>query len=413
MIIKNDNKYVKAGLTAFITTLALLICFFVLYHLKGIAQAFNSVVRILMPFLYGGVIAYLLTPFCRRMEQWLKKALPPKFSKLADGLAVALSLLLAMVIITVVILIVIPQVWQSVAALANVLPDQLKSAYEKLYAKLDNMPKVQAWIQDVANQTIAKLEAWSKTDLLPTATTVLSNMASYLSNIFVLFKDVILGIVISVYLLATRRKFAAQCRMLLRGVFSPRWVQLIENEVRYMDRMFNGFFMGKLLDSAVIGLLCFIGCLILRLPSAPLISMIVGITNIIPMFGPFIGAVPCALLLLLENPMHSLIFVIFIVILQQLDGNLIGPSILGNSTGLSGFWVTFAIILFGGFWGLTGMVVGIPLFAVLYDGARRLLYRSLRQRGHQDMIADYNASFHPEKGKAVAPLKRKKRAGKK
>ncbi len=403
MKLNSNSHYFKWGLTAFLTTLALLVCFFILYHLMDLLTGLRSVMRILHPFLYGGILAYLLTPFCRRAEGWLDKLTRGKNNKLASGLAVALSLILGLVIMTLLFLIVIPQVWQSVVSLVNVLPGQIKDAYDKLYAQLDELPEVQAWIKDVSEQTIAKLETWSKTDLLPTATSIVANIAGYLSNIFVLFKDVLVGMVISVYLLATRGKFTAQSKMLLRGVLKPRWVDLVENEVRYIDRMFNGFFMAKLLDSVVIGGLCFIGCLVLGLPSAPLISVIVAVTNIIPMFGPFIGAIPCTLLLLLENPMHALSFVIFTVILQQLDGNVIGPRIMGNSTGLSGFWVTFAIILFGGFWGVSGMLIGVPLLAVLYDGARRLIYRSLRLRGKEDMITDYNQTFHPEK--VVKPIR--------
>ena len=407
MKLNSNSHYFKWGLTAFLTTLALLVCFFILYHLMDLLTGLRSVMRILQPFLYGGILAYLLTPFCRRTEGWLDKLTRGKNKKLTSGLAVALSLILGLVIMTLLFLIVIPQVWQSVVSLVNVLPGQIKDAYDKLYAQLDELPEVQAWIKDVSEQTIAKLETWSKTDLLPTATSIVANIAGYLSNIFVLFKDVLVGMVISVYLLATRGKFTAQSKMLLRGVLKPRWVDLVENEVRYIDRMFNGFFMAKLLDSAVIGVLCFIGCLVLGLPSAPLISVIVAVTNIIPMFGPFIGAIPCTLLLLLENPMHALSFVIFTVILQQLDGNVIGPRIMGNSTGLSGFWVTFAIILFGGFWGVSGMLIGVPLLAVLYDGARRLIYRSLRLRGKEDMITDYNQTFHPEK--VVKPIRLPKR----
>ena len=404
MKLQGNDKYVKAGVTVFLTVLALIVCYFILLRIDALSGIFHKIIRILKSFLYGGVLAYLLTPVCRRLERLLDRLFRGKNKKLSAGLAVAVSLLLGIVVMGLIIMIVIPQVWDSIVSLANVLPGQLKDAYEKLYAKLEDVPDVQNWVKDVSEQTIARLETWSKTDLLPTATTLLGDIASYMSNIFVVFKDALLGIVISVYLLATRRKFTAQGKLLLRGIFSPVWVDRIEGEVRYIDRMFNGFFMGKLVDSALIGILCFIGCLALRLPSAPLISVIVGITNIIPMFGPFIGAVPCTLLLLLENPIHALTFVIFLVILQQLDGNLIGPRIMGNTTGLSGFWVTFAIVLFGGIWGLTGMLVGVPLLAVLYDLIRRLVYRSLRKRDQEQMIIAYNADFHPDPAAAQKRL---------
>ena len=397
MKLNRDDKYVRTGITVFFTALACMICFFILYNIPAIAKGIGYLLGVLQPFIYGGVIAYLLAPLCRRLEKALKGTLGEKRASLANGLAVAVSFLAGALVLALLTIIVIPRVWESVVSLVNVLPGQIKSAYQKLYAMLDHLPDVQAWVKDVSEQTIARLESWSKTDLLPTATSLLSNVAAYMSNTFVMIKDVLLGLVIAVYLLASRRRLSAQIKMLLRGALPIKWVEWIYKEMHYVDRMFNGFFMAKLLDSALVGILCFIGCLILGLPSAPLLSVIIGVTNIIPMFGPFIGAIPCTLLLLLENPMHALIFVIFVVVLMQLDGNVLGPRIMGNSTGLSGFWVTVAIVVFGGIWGVTGMLVGVPLMAVLYDAARRLIYRGLSRRGSEEMITEYNAAFHPPK----------------
>ena len=166
--------------------------------------------------------------------------------------------------------------------------------------------------------------------------------------------------------------------------------------MRSADRMFNGFLMGKLLDSAIVGVICFAGTALMGFESAVLISVIVGVTNIIPFFGPFIGAVPCAVLLLLEDPMHCLYFVIFVFLLQQLDGNVIGTIILGDSTGLSSFWVMFSILLFGGIWGIVGMIVGVPLFAVIYDIVRKLTFFGLNKRGRGALIEEYNSTFHPK-----------------
>lgn len=183
--------------------------------------------------------------------------------------------------------------------------------------------------------------------------------------------------------------------MILHAVFKPDWADWIENEVRYADRAFNGFFMGKLLDSAIVGVICFIGCLLMGFGSPLLIAVIVGVTNIIPFFGPYIGAIPCALLLLLESPVHCLMFVIFILVLQLIDGNVIGLKILGDSTGLSAQWVMFGILLFGGLWGIVGMLVGVPLMAIIYDIVRQLTYRGVRKNGREDLIAAHNAKYHP------------------
>ena len=183
----------------------------------------------------------------------------------------------------------------------------------------------------------------------------------------------------------------------MRSLFSDRWAELILEEVYFVDRMFGGFIDGKIIDSAIVGVLCYIGCTILRIPSALLVSVLVGVTNIIPFFGPVIGAVPATLLILIDSPLKALWFLIWIVILQQLDGNVIGPKILGNRTGLSGFWVMFAIILFGGLWGLGGMIICVPLFAVIYDTIRRLVRRGLRRQNHTELWDEYRAQF-PDSG---------------
>ena len=159
------------------------------------------------------------------------------------------------------------------------------------------------------------------------------------------------------------------------------------SEIKFIDELFTGFVDGKLVDSAIIGVLCYFGCLLLRLPNALAVAAIVGITNIIPFFGPFLGAIPATLLILIESPIKALWFILFVLVLQQVDGNIIGPKILGQHTGVSSFWVMFAIILFGGLWGIVGMVIGVPLFAVLYDIARRLVHRGLEKNHCDDLSA--------------------------
>lgn len=157
--------------------------------------------------------------------------------------------------------------------------------------------------------------------------------------------------------------------------------------------MFGGFINGKIMDSAIIGVLCYIGCSIFKFPSALLVSVIIGVTNVIPFFGPFIGAIPATLLILIQDPIKALWFVLFVLVLQQLDGNIIGPKILGNTTGLSSFWVLFAILLFGGLWGFVGMIVGVPLFAVIYDVIKKLVIHGLRRNDELDLLSTYHDKF--------------------
>ena len=202
-------------------------------------------------------------------------------------------------------------------------------------------------------------------------------------------KNLLIGLIAAVYLLANRKKFSKQGILVIRSLVKPRWADLILEEIAFVDKMFGGFIDGKLVDSAIIGILCYIGCSALRFPNALLVSVIVGVTNIIPFFGPFLGAVPGALLILIESPIKALWFLVFILVLQQLDGNIIGPKILGNHTGVSSFWVLFSILLFGGMWGIVGMIIAVPLFAVLYDLLRRLVIRGLKKHGCEDMLNAY------------------------
>jgi predicted PurR-regulated permease PerM len=188
-------------------------------------------------------------------------------------------------------------------------------------------------------------------------------------------------------------------------MFKPKWADFILEEVAFIDRMFGGFIDGKLVDSAIIGVLCYLGCVIFKFPNALLVSAIVGITNVIPFFGPFIGAIPSVLLILIDSPIKAVWFAIFVFGLQQLDGNVIGPAILGDRTGLSSFWVLFAIILFGGIWGLVGMVICVPLFAVIYDTVKRLVRRGLEKNGLPEIWEKYKADFPDEEPRKKRPRK--------
>lgn len=393
---KENAKYVKLWLTGVAIIAAGLLCFFVLYRFSAMAAAVRAFLGILSPFLFGGVLAYLLSPACGWFEQRLAAMLPRgkgSGAKLARTLSIPLTLLAALLVLGALLLLVVPRLCWSVIEIVSALPGQLAAVNSWLHTVLENQPELQVYWDSLSSYAVERLNAWMQTDLLPTAQTLLTGLGGQLAGAVALVKNLLLGLIVSVYLLAGRRRFAAQARLALYGLFPAKWAGLIEEEVRYADQMFSGFFIGKLLDSAIIGVICFVATAVMGFQSALLVSVVVGATNVIPFFGPFIGAIPCALLLLLENPLHCLSFIIFIIILQQVDGNIIGPKILGNSTGLSSFWVLFAILLFGGLWGFFGMIVGVPLFAVIYDIARRLIFYLLKKRNSQGLIHDYSARF--------------------
>ena len=219
----------------------------------------------------------------------------------------------------------------------------------------------------------------------------------------------LIGLIVAVYLLAIRKRLARQGVLLVRGALKPKWADLVLEEIAFVDKMFGGFIDGKIVDSAIIGVLCYIGCVIFRFPNALLISVFVGITNVIPFFGPFIGAIPSIFLILIVDPLKALWFALFILALQQLDGNVIGPKILGDRTGLSSFWVLFSIVLFGGLWGLPGMVICVPLFAVIYDTIKKLVYRGLKKNGQLPIWEAYKQDFGEEapKPRSAEPEKPK------
>ena len=224
------------------------------------------------------------------------------------------------------------------------------------------------------------LDTWIKNTLLPSMQNIVSGAAIGVLNVVTVAKNLIIGIIVAVYMLASRKRFVQQGKLVLHSIVRPRWAQLITEEVKYADRMFGGFINGKIMDSAIIGVLCYIGCLIFKFPSALLVSVIIGVTNVIPFFGPFLGAVPSAFLILLVSPKQCLVFVIFIVILQQFDGNILGPKILGDATGISSFWVIVAILVGGGFAGVLGMFIGVPVFACIQELLKFLMDRRLRKR---------------------------------
>ncbi len=390
---RKNEEYVKLGVTLFAVIAAGLLLCFIIYRFQSIRSMLRQVMRILRPFVYGALFAYILSPLCGRLETFFRKLTKDRAEGWVRGVSIFLSLAVAILIIWLVVMMVVPQIWDSVNGLVVSFPEKEAAAEAWLNRFLEDRPELYNALKGYFDQFSAQLDNWVETVLMPRLQNMVIGLGSHVYDLLGAFKDIILGLLISAYMLASRRRFAVQGELLLHSACSPRWADWLDREIRYADKMFNGFLVGKLIDSAIMGLLCMIGTSIMNLGSPVLLGAIVGVTNIIPFFGPIIGAVPCALLLLLENPLHALYFVIFIIVLQQIDGNFIGPMILGDSTGLSGFWVMFAIIFFGGIWGLPGMILGVPLFAVIYDIVGQIIVRSLRKRGREDLLDSYRRSF--------------------
>ena len=398
---KENEKYFKWGLTALIVAALAILIANKVFNGNGEPGAVSLLLNILRPFVFGGAIAYLVTP----LANWLDRL----FGGKARGLANVLALVIAILIVLGVILLIVPQVVNSIVEIAKSIPAQVKLLQEQFLSQVGQFTSSHPEQADFVNNSVADIIGWfnalSRTfstagTIIEKVKPVLAGSASKVTDAIMALMDLMIGGIVALYFLSKRQKLAEQATMIVRSTLKPSWAEWLLNEVKFADRMFNGFFMGKLLDSAIMGVICFVGCLIMGFKDPLLIAVIIGVTNIIPFFGPFIGAIPCTLLLLLENPIHALMFLIFIIILQQIDGNVIGPKILGDSTGLSALWVMFGILLFGGLWGVPGMVIGVPLMAVIYDIIRQLTFNGMRAHGYGKQVDEYIQKYHPERQQA-------------
>ena len=376
--------------------------FFILYRAQGIGEMVDKIVEILHPFVYGSVIAYLLRPACNLYDDTLTELLPAKLKRFANPIAVVLTMLTGFFVVYLLLIMILPELFTSIQNIWATIPSRVQTFLDWAAMTFGEDKQLVQVVQSVYDTLYTSIDAWVKNTLMPYMTNIVSGVGQSVIRVLNFLLDFLIGIIVAVYLLLSRKKFARQGVVVLKSALKPRWAQLVLEEITFVDRMFGGFIDGKIVDSAIIGVLCYIGCLIFKFPNALLVSAIVGITNVIPFFGPFIGAVPATLLIMLENPVKGLWFILFVFGLQQLDGNVIGPKILGDKTGLSSFWVLFGIILFGGLWGLVGMVVAVPLVAVIYDLIKRLVRRGLRKNDSMEAWDEYNRVYNPEEMPAAS-----------
>ena len=398
----NKKQYFYQMMSFFGAISLSILVFFLLYRFRGIGDIFHKLSDIMAPFIYGSVVAYLLRPACNWYEDLLTRNLPAKWKKLSSGLAVTFSLITGIFVVYVLIIMIVPQLYSSILSLWTTLPQKVSQfiAWARETFGSDEEIAQMLHLFDTSTAALYKdLESWVSNTVGPYITNIVSGVGSSVYKVLMFLYDLLIGLIVACYVLASRKKFARQSVLVVRSLLKPRWADLFLNEVAFVDRMFGGFIDGKIVDSAIIGVLCYVGCMIFKFPNALLVSAIVGITNVIPFFGPFIGAIPSTLLIMIEDPIKGLWFILFILALQQLDGNVIGPAILGDRTGLSSFWVLFAIILCGGLWGIVGMVICVPMFAVIYDTVKKLVRRGLDKKGQNQLWEQYKEEYPDEESK--------------
>ncbi len=385
---KFDKKYLYWGTTAFLVIVACIAFYSIIYYMPGIRRAIRLLLQILSPFIMGAALAYILTPVSKVLQARLFQPLGMKMfrdvtraGKFGRGMAIGTAVILIIAVISVLLTLIIPQLVSSIESLLITISSSIENLQKWADKTLRDYPLLDTYFSDVVNDISGTITRWSKETLLPQMTNIIASVSTGVISILMTLVDILIAIAVSIYLMYSREKLIAQVKKTMYAVFSPERAAKILKVVRLTDKTFLGFFIGKLLDSLVIGIMCYIGCLLIGINDSLLIAVIVGVTNIIPVFGPFIGAVPSALIVLMDSPVKCLIFVIFIIVLQQFDGNFLGPKILGQKTGLSGLWVLFSIIVGAGLLGPIGMIIGVPLAAVIMAGTRYIVNSRLRKRG--------------------------------
>ncbi len=372
-----------------------IVLFFVVYSLPKIIQFIKDVIKILAPVNIGIVIAYLINPIVDFLNARLTKLLQHTKlqlrtrKKLAKGLAIGLALTVFIAIIVALLYMVIPEVWESLMTLVNNLQGYGETFYNYVSGLFEGNEEIQGEVQGILNNSIDSAVKWLRNDLLGEVQKIMSTLTVGIYGVFKTAINVILGLCVAVYLLVSKDRFIGGAKKLLYAVFKKETVNVVLAVGREADSIFGGFISGKLVDSLIIGVLCFIGCSIMKMPYLALISVVIGVTNIVPIFGPWVGAVPCSLLILIIDPGRALIFMIFIIALQQFDGNILGPNILGDSTGLSAFWVVVSITLGGGLFKVPGMILGVPTFAVIYFLVKTFVEFKLKENNMPIQTSSY------------------------
>ena len=396
------------GMTMFLVIMACVVLYFALLRLDSITNAVSMVIDVLKPILYGMVIAYLLNPIVKqvdrilvpRLEKYMQKNRAKKCSR---GIGVILSLVFLFALITALCNMLIPELVKSIRDLIITLPGQLNNVVDWFNHLQASDTAMGILMRNALEEGTTTLQNWLRTDLMPQVNTIMSNLTVGVLNILNEVLNFLIGLIVSVYLLFSKEQYSAQCKKMTYAFLKTNHANMLLHLTKKSNEIFGGFIIGKIIDSAIIGVLCFIGLSLIKMPYTLLVSVIVGVTNVIPFFGPYIGAIPSAFLILLSDPKKGLYFIIFILVLQQIDGNVIGPKILGNSTGLSPFWVVFSILIGGGMFGFVGMIMGVPTFAVIYYIISMITSQRLERKNHPLTTVHYGVkSYVNEKGEFIS-----------
>ena len=382
-----NSKYNTISVYALIVICCSIIFYFVASQIGSFSEKISILIGILYPFIIGFAIAYLLNFILKFYEHTILDNVQGS-SKLKKGHKRSISLILTYLtaagIFYLFVHFIVPQLIDSIIGLVNDVPmyvDNVTKLFDDVMKETNLSPEYTALIQEQMNKYINIIMDFAK-EVIPVVGNTLKMIASSIWNI-------VLGIIISVYLLIDKEYFFAINRKITCALFSDKMASRIFELTHRTNEIFGKFLSGKIIDSAIIGVLSFVVFSIFKIPYTLLISVIIGVTNIIPFFGPFIGAIPSFIIILFVSPTKALIFLILIFIIQQIDGNIIGPKILGDSIGISAFWILFAILVAGEFMGLVGMIIGVPVFAIIYSVIKEDVEYKLKNKDLPTETKDY------------------------
>lgn len=393
MKLKWNNNYVKWGLTIFSVIAAGILSVYLIFNWNEFSTNLKKITDAFTPVGVGFVIAYLLTPIVNTVENKLLYPLCNKLKmkeskakrRILRGISIIVAFVIVFFVIYILVAMLVSQIVPSIQTIVSNFDNYVNNINNWINKLQFEKEGINLVIYNIYTKVVVELDRWLEdtASLLNHSGEILKTLSLSLINMFGVAWDTLMGLMISIYMLASKETFLAQAKKVTFALFDRVSANKIIESMRFTHKTFIGFISGKILDSLIIGILCFIGTSIIGTPYAALVSVVVGVTNVIPVFGPYLGAIPSAILILvvdLAHPLNCVYFLIFIIALQQFDGNVLGPWILGDSTGLSGFWVIVSIAIFGGLFGVMGMVVGVPVFAVLYAAVKELVNGKLLKK---------------------------------
>ena len=393
------RPYLAIGALIFLVFCCCIIVFAVIFKYAALKKACSVMISVLQPILIGAVLGYLFNPLMRRIDEGLCGLILPKVNKkdkvkrTIRTVSSILTLLIFLGLFGLIIYMIVPALIQSIMNLVNTMSTNVEGFID-WYNNLQFPGKHDGDWETYLLKATDYLENWFQTSILPKMNGYVQTLTMSAINMVVALKNIIIGLIVSVYVLIEKERFEGQAKKIIFAIVPTKQANMLVHTAHRVDEIFGGFIIGKIIDSIIIGIICFIGCWILRMPYTLLVSVIVGVTNVIPFFGPLIGAVPCVIIVTITDPMHGLYLLLFIFALQQVDGNIIGPKILGDSTGLSSFWVIFAIMVGSGLFGFVGMLFGVPAFAVIYYLIQQLISYLLKRRNLPEASLDYTRVTH-------------------